>query len=132
MSVAKLNASGSALTYSTFSNLLPHTPPLVLLWLERSGPAPIYAVAILILALERGIVSQLLSHWPWVLLGEMSFALYLVHQLFLRWIASNAYIQSYFSGNLLHAAFWATSLIASYFLWRLIEIPSRAYLIRSL
>jgi peptidoglycan/LPS O-acetylase OafA/YrhL len=122
--------STAALTYSTLSNLLPQTPPLLLFWLERSGAAPIFALAIFILARERGRISHLLSHWFWVRLGELSFALYLVHQIFLRWIVSNTHIHSYISGDTLHAAFFAASLMAAYLLWRLIEVPARAHLTR--
>lgn len=50
----------------------------------RSGLFPLFMVLIIIYAAGSGIVSKLLSHRILVFLGEISFALYLVHQIVIR------------------------------------------------
>jgi peptidoglycan/LPS O-acetylase OafA/YrhL len=52
------------------------------------GPAPFYAVLILVLARYDGAVSRVLSLRPIVYGGEISYAIYLFHQLFIRWHSS--------------------------------------------
>ena len=53
-------------------------------WFSHVALAPFAAVLIFVFAYQRGVASQLLTHRGFVLLGEISFALYLVHQLTLR------------------------------------------------
>lgn len=48
-------------------------------WFRLAGSAPIFALAIVVLARQRGLISQALSWRPLVYLGDVSFALYLVH-----------------------------------------------------
>lgn len=55
-------------------------------WISHVGLAPFAALLIFIFAHQRGYVSRGLSQRWFVFLGEMSFALYLVHQLSLRWL----------------------------------------------
>ncbi|MET0182195.1 MAG: acyltransferase [Caulobacterales bacterium] len=48
-------------------------------WLRLTGSAPAFALAIVVLARQSGIISTTLSWRPLVYLGDLSFALYLVH-----------------------------------------------------
>ncbi len=72
----------------TASLWLPDTPMRALLseWLSHVGLTPFAAVLIMVFAHHRGWLSQALSQRWLVFLGEISFALYLVHQLALRWL----------------------------------------------
>ncbi len=53
----------------------------------QSGPALAYVLLIFTLARTRGLVAAFLAHPIMVWLGEVSYALYLVHQLVFRWHA---------------------------------------------
>ncbi len=54
------------------------------LWLANSGiPVIPCAILIMILALQRGLVSSLLNHRVFVVLGEISFSMFLLHGVFL-------------------------------------------------
>ena len=57
---------------------------LLIEWSSHVALAPFATVLISVFAYQRGMVSQLLTHRVFVFLGEISFALYLVHQLTLR------------------------------------------------
>jgi peptidoglycan/LPS O-acetylase OafA/YrhL len=99
-------------------------------WLEQNGLSWIsFPLLIFVLAMERGLVSRLLSLPACVLLGEMSYSVYLVHQPLLRW---SAYARDTLTGvpnELLLAIFWLATLSLSWLLWRVIERPSRRLLV---
>lgn len=115
----------AALTYSSFARVWPSAPPAILLWLERSGSSPIYALGIFILAFERGRVSRLLRHPGLVLLGEISFATYLAHQIILRWLAAHPAAFADVPLPAAYGLFLAAVLSGSWILWRFIERPAR-------
>ncbi len=125
-----LTAGTATLTYSSFALVWPSAPPAILFWLERSGSAPVYALAIFILALERGHVSQWLSHPVMVLFGEISFAIYLLHQIILRWLAVHQAVVVSVPLPMAYGLFLAAVLSASWLAWRFIECPARARLRR--
>jgi peptidoglycan/LPS O-acetylase OafA/YrhL len=50
-------------------------------WLASASLAPVAAVLILVMAFRGGIISAMLSLRPFVLLGEASYSLYLIHVL---------------------------------------------------
>lgn len=60
-----------------------YLPPAVCLWLAQSGSFPMMCLAIFCFANSGGAISRVLSIKPMVFLGDMSFALYMVHQLVL-------------------------------------------------
>lgn len=95
-------------------------------YLTKSGSALIFVFLIVVFALQRGWISWLLQRAVLVFLGEVSFALYLVHTIVLEWFTSHYELlfarfplwQSY-------AAYWAASIFAAYLLYALIEQPCR-------
>lgn len=100
-----------------------------LVFLSVSGGAPFYALLIFTLARYRGLVGRFLSLRPIVFLGEISFALYLFHQLVLKWRYA---APSTFYAGLLHIpqswwipAYWAVCLILSALCHLLVERPAR-------
>jgi peptidoglycan/LPS O-acetylase OafA/YrhL len=99
------------------------------LWLSQISCAPLFALLIPVLAYGRGPVAKLLSLRPLILLGEISFALYLVHspiaQILFVWPAFNHF------GSLAQqmALYWAVSLVAAWGLWNLVEKPGRALIL---
>lgn len=99
------------------------------LWLAQIGCAPMFAILIPVLAYGRGLVSRALSVRTIILLGEISFALYLVHspiaQVLFAW---SGFTQA---GTLAQqmALYWAVSLAAAWALWHFIEQPGRAVML---
>lgn len=91
------------------------------MWVLHSGSLVAFSVLILVMAHGAGAVSRLLSLKPFVILGEISFAMYLLHQtLFSIW-RSHAWPQGA-TGML---GFAAALLALSLLTWLLIEKPGR-------
>lgn len=79
-----------ALNYLIATNLhtlaLAHYPLAV--WLMNAGTAPAFAACILIFSYSNGAISKFLSLPFLVYLGEISFAIYLIHPLVIRYHAT--------------------------------------------
>lgn len=65
-----------------------------------------------------------------VLLGEFSFAIYLLHQIILRWLAVHPAVFVSLPLPVAYGLFLAAVLSASWLAWRFIECPARARLYR--
>lgn len=102
---------------------------LIGLWLLSSSSCLGCAGLIFVLALERGLFARLLSYSFFVLLGELSYTIYLIHLpvMILYWGIRRDF-----------AAFplWATPclialfiLALAYFIWAVIERPCRQFLV---
>jgi peptidoglycan/LPS O-acetylase OafA/YrhL len=120
------------LTYVFYLRFMPSAPPAPLLWIERSGSSPLYALEIFIFAFERGPISRRLRHPALVLLGEISFATYLVHHIPLRWLMANTWTYAVLPLGLAFAIYLVVNIPASWLVWRFIESPARASLYRRL
>jgi hypothetical protein len=94
-------------------------------WLAESGVMFFFGLLIYIMAIGRGRISAWLSHPSMVLLGEISFSLYLLHYILLRYYVENTGLFPKLPNMLSLAIFWAVVLLASYVMWSLIEMPSR-------
>jgi peptidoglycan/LPS O-acetylase OafA/YrhL len=115
-------ALGANASFATFHA---HITPGADAFLATFAAAPFYAVLILSLARHDGLVSRFLSLRPIVYGGEISFAIYLFHQLFIRWHWS---YQAKFNGIPvweqyagMMALVFATSIIAHH----LVEKPAQ-------
>lgn len=99
----------------------------MLSWLGHSSGLPSCMLIVIVFAFGRGYLSRPLASAPAVLLGEISFSLYLVHQIVYR-----AYAQHYPADQQADYVGFAicvmVSLIAAYLLWRWVEMPARAAL----
>lgn len=96
-------------------------PPESLWWLAA------FPLLIVVMALRRGLLSRLLSVRAMVLLGEISYALYLVHY---GIMLGFAYVRPDVPGipdPAVYGLFWLVSLAASWALWRWVEWPARSY-----
>ncbi len=94
------------------------------------GSAFAFALLIPVMAMERGFISKILSARAFVLLGEISFSIYLLHQVILRCIGSRfPLILSNLSPMGL-SSLWVAIILIAYFVWRYIEIPCRNFLLR--
>jgi peptidoglycan/LPS O-acetylase OafA/YrhL len=99
----------------------------VTLWVRLGASAVPFAAFILVLALERGALAKLLSFRVMVVLGEVSFAMYMLHQLALRYMAEREWRAEQADG-LMFTAFCAAIIAASYGVWVIVERPSRRVL----
>ena len=99
------------------------------LWLRMASCCLGSAVLIFVLALEQGWIARLLSYSVAVLLGELSYSIYLIHQGFLFYYAAH-------QKDLATIPLWAIVPIISliilavaYLIWAVIERPCRHFLI---
>ena len=95
-------------------------------WLSHVGLTPFAAVLIVVFAGHKGLLSQALSQRGWVFLGEISFALYLVHQISLRWLQQHG-AQFTLPG---FGLFIVGLIVLATILHLVIEKPARAWLMR--
>ncbi|GAC1346838.1 MAG: acyltransferase [Acetobacteraceae bacterium] len=94
-------------------------------WLVATSSGPFFAIVTIAFAVQRGWLSALLARRPLVLLGEISFALYMCHEILLRALTVNGTIAAF--GPLLwqYVTYWTMTLGLSYALFRLVEWPCR-------
>lgn len=95
------------------------------LWLSQISCAPVFAILIPVLAYGKGLVSRALSVRSLVLLGEISFALYLVHSPIAQILFAYSGFTGFASIEVQMALYWAVSLLAAWGLWNLVEKPGR-------
>jgi peptidoglycan/LPS O-acetylase OafA/YrhL len=107
---------------------LSHVLPISLrFWLERSGAAPLFAIIIIIFAAQRGAFSSVLSQRFYVVAGEISFAIYLLHQIIQTFILKNSAMPH----SMAFALFIFFTVWISYLAWRYVESPARSAILSS-
>lgn len=98
-------------------------------WLVHGGLTCLpFAAVIVAMALRHGLVARLLALRPLVVLGEISFAIYMIHHPVLRLYQQHQAMVADLPTWLVYAAYWAVVLIASWLSWRLVERPCRRWL----
>lgn len=106
------------------------------MWYTPSGSAALPAAfVILVMAYERGAISKLLTLDAFVLLGEISYSIYLLHLIAMN--GAIRYMPIWLPGVeipqwLFGVVVVTTTLIASYAVWRLIERPARDFITRNM
>ena len=98
-------------------------------YLSKSGSVFSFAFLILIFVFGKGLLHKFLSKKLFILLGEISFALYLVHMSVLVWFQKNLTVFAGYSTTKQAVIFWGISLITAWFLHRLIELPCRKLIV---
>jgi peptidoglycan/LPS O-acetylase OafA/YrhL len=133
----ELLAIGIALTLMYFSRTWAESAQVVtwigpagVLWLMRGGIACTgFALMILVMALQLGVVARFFGH-PWlVFLGEISYSVYLVHKILIRYYSMNIWALAPLPEWLAYTVFWISTLLLAYLIWVLIEVPSRTFLV---
>jgi peptidoglycan/LPS O-acetylase OafA/YrhL len=94
-------------------------------WLTFGGSMFSFGLLIYITSMQRGWISAFLAHPALVLLGEISFSIYLLHQIFLRYYVANIIAPPYLPKSVEIAIFWTILILASYLMWATIETPCR-------
>ena len=112
------------LTLSSF-----YFPPALHVWFYCSGTFPLMCLVVLCFAYSEGAVSRVLSWRPLVFMGEISFSLYMVHQLVLvTWIIQGRAPNTWDPGAL--ALITAQILGISVLCYLLVERPAKTALLR--
>lgn len=99
-------------------------------YLIKAGSAPVFAILILVFALGKGAVSRMLSLSPMVWLGEVSFALYLVHMPILSWYENNMSHFVFFPKPVVAVLYWLLSIYIAWLLYKSIETPCRTAILK--
>lgn len=102
-------------------------------WMYRTGPTCFaFAALLLVLAMRRGLVSKALSWSPLVLLGQVSFAVYMTHQVLQRGLLRYYPAPSEwgYPPALLLILFVVATVAISYAIFRWFETPLRYWLVR--
>jgi peptidoglycan/LPS O-acetylase OafA/YrhL len=94
-------------------------------WLGHCSSLPVFAILIVVFALQSGVTSGFLGSRPLVLLGELSYSIYLVH-----FGVYAVYVQHWMSAGLQPdyaglAICLVVMLALSFCIWILIETPAR-------
>ena len=98
-------------------------------WLRPSGSMFVFGLLIYIMAHGRGKISEALAHPFLVVLGEISFSLYLIHQILLIYYKINISEFPHLSNPLAFSVFICVLLLSSYLMWTVIEMPGRRLII---
>ncbi|MBB3018716.1 peptidoglycan/LPS O-acetylase OafA/YrhL [Microvirga lupini] len=105
-------------------------PPQTRIWVLTCGPFIVFAGALVVFARQEGGLSHLLQTTPLVYLGEISFALYMLHQIVVRYIAGNFWQQASVHPWAFYATYWILSLVGAALLFELVEKPGRSLIRR--
>lgn len=97
-------------------------------YVASSGSFPAFGLLIGILSFERGMLSRLLSAGWMVILGEISFSIYLVHWTLIRWYMLNRSLFASVPKTVLYIAFWFAVLSISFIIWRGVEKPCQRWI----
>lgn len=89
-----------------------------------------FAMMILFFAVPRGLVSKCISGRFFVFLGEISFSIYLLHQILIRVYRADIAPIDDFPGAFSYIYFWIILLTGSYLLWSIVEKPCRKTIVR--
>jgi peptidoglycan/LPS O-acetylase OafA/YrhL len=95
------------------------------------GSFPAFGLLIGVLSFERGLLSRFLSAGWLVILGEISYSIYLVHLILIRWYLPNRSMFATVPKTMLYIGYWLVVLSLSFIIWRVVEKPCQR-LIRSL
>lgn len=105
-------------------------PSSIRIWLLTCGAFVAHGILITIFAREEGLLSRVLKTKILVVAGELSFSLYMVHQIVLR--GGVKYLSAAAAQNptLAYITYWIVSIFLSFVLFSLVEKPSRRFLVQ--
>lgn len=98
-------------------------------WMSQGGSFLAFAFLIYTFAAGKGFVSRALQHPGLVLLGEISFATYMVHQIVIGH-AVRSKLTVLWSTPVAAVAVILVSYLASYALWKMVEKPAQQWITR--
>ncbi|MFM0224449.1 acyltransferase family protein [Paraburkholderia dipogonis] len=114
------------------SDLPFHPIKPVAIWLSNCGAGVLFTLLIAVFALEGGALSRLLQARPLIYLGEISFALYMVHQLVLRYAEDHGYMTPDYPIAAKFSLYWLAAIAVAAAAHHLIEIPAQRLILSRL
>ena len=108
--------------------LTPGLGPVFSHWYMHNGGFLVFGFAILCFAYRGGLLSRLLSLPLFVLLGEISFSTYMIHQLIIRYWEGQGWLGTEWNPLGL-AGMLTTIYVGSYLSWRFFERPAQRAII---
>ncbi len=103
--------------------------PSVAVWVENSGSTLSFGLLIYVVAGGRGQLAHLLARPALVVLGEISYSIYLIHHILITVYRRSLAGQLDAWGYAAFAGFVAFLLLASYLMWKCVEMPGRRLLL---
>jgi peptidoglycan/LPS O-acetylase OafA/YrhL len=100
-------------------------------WFGSSGSCLVFGALILILACEVGKLSWLLARRPLVYLGNISFALYMVHQIIVRVLLENPPLLTHVPIWVNYIGYVCAALLGAAAIHRFVENPARTALLHA-
>jgi hypothetical protein len=94
-------------------------------WLVQSGSAIAFALLIYAMARGGGLISGLLGNRALVFLGEISYSIYLIHQILLNYYSANIGRFAVMPNALAFGVFFVVLILVSYLMWACVEVPGR-------
>jgi peptidoglycan/LPS O-acetylase OafA/YrhL len=103
------------------------------IWMHSAGASCLpFAVLVVVMARGGGLVSRALAWRGCVRLGEISYAVYLLHFPLLQWYADRRDALAAIPPAVAYVAWWAALLVAAELTWRFLEMPCRRAIVRRL
>jgi peptidoglycan/LPS O-acetylase OafA/YrhL len=93
-------------------------------WLSQCSSYVVFAAVIYVFAIGSGAISAILSHRWLVVLGEISFSTYMLHQLVII-LAVQQQVAPLLGTPMTVVLTLAVTYVGSYLIWRYLELPSR-------
>lgn len=93
--------------------------------IRLAAPAPLFGLIILVFAMDRGHISRFLSTKIFVLFGEISFSLYLIHVTIIKLLLSNPQWIEGYSMWTVFAGYVIAGMAISYLTYMYFERPIR-------
>jgi len=100
-------------------------------WLAQIGFTCLsFAALVLVMACDTGLVSRFLGLPLPVLLGEISFSVYLIHDILISYYTVHFRAFLRVPNWLIYSLFWIITLLMAHMIWRAVECPCRAFIMR--
>jgi peptidoglycan/LPS O-acetylase OafA/YrhL len=97
-------------------------------WLIGSGGCFSFAALVLVMALEIGWLSSALKWRPFILLGELSYSVYLLHIVLFTWYWRHHIVLGGPAPLAMLTGYWLILLLTAYVSWSAVERPLRELL----
>lgn len=111
--------------------ILKGSSPMFSTYLSQSQNGIFFALIILVFAVEGGLLSRALKNRMLVIGGEISFSIYLFHQILIVWQYNNPWVLGWCPMPFRFAVLSLVIILASYGIWRLFECPMRGLIRRA-
>lgn len=85
----------------------------------------LFGFVILVFAINKGLLSKLLNIKVFVILGEISFSMYMIHQIVFRYFSSHRAAFDFLPAYAIFPALLLAVLALSYLIWILVEKPAQ-------